>query len=597
MQNSLGAEARSAKAGQPGSELGRRRVLRSAQREGGSAEREGGGAEPLIVPLHAALNEREVGAKARNLAALIDLGVAVPDGVVITNTALQVSGLPNLLDSVWRTFGAAPVIVRSSAVGEDSADASFAGQLDSIADVRDAEHLRRAVHDVWSSRLSARVLAYQQARGVTLAGMGVIIQTQIDARISGVLFTRSPEDEAEMLVEYCGGMGEQLVSGRINPGRLAITRANLRWARQAEPEKPIADERLLNDISVAHLARTALTIERRFGRPQDIEWTMDAAGRVWIVQSRPITTRPASTPRGGSDELRRGSQTLWSNANVNENFPQPITPLLYSVASAGYYHYFRNLGRAFGISRRRLEAMEQPLRHIIGVHGARMYYNLTSIHGVLRRAPFGDLLTAAFNQFVGVSETAPERPRESFAALASGRTAQGLEVGVIAAKTTWQYLFLTRRVERFERTAAAYAANTHPDRLRNRALAELLDDFRAFLDIRCHRWTDAALADAGSMVCYAALQRVLARRFPDADQQALHNTLLKALPGLVSSIPPLKLWALSRLVRLDGRLAQLFAASSAPDVLSTIGTMAVSRPSIENWTTFSKNGDSDAPRS
>ena len=71
---------------------------------------------------------------------------------------------------------------------------------------------------------------------------------------------------------------------------------------------------------------------------------------------------------------------LWSNANVSENFPEPVSPLLYSIASAGYYHYFRNLGRAFGVSRHRLALMDGPLRTIIGVHGARMYYNLTSIH-------------------------------------------------------------------------------------------------------------------------------------------------------------------------------------------------------------------------
>ena len=552
----------------------------------------------LILPLHAALDGREVGGKAYNLAKLMTFGAAVPDGFVVTDTALQLAGLPDLLESLWGTFGPGPAIVRSSAVGEDSQEASFAGQLDSIADVRDAEELRRAVHDVWSSRLSPRVMAYQQARGITLAGMGVIVQKQIDARVSGVLFTRSPENDAEMLVEYCGGMGDQLVSGRINPGRLAVARGSLRWRRQAEPEEPIPYGHLMNDRSIGHLARTALMIEDAFGRPQDIEWTMDAAGRLWIVQSRPITgVRPGSNRgqtgvRPGSDRGQTGvkppsdpgltpapAQVLWSNANVNENFPQPITPLLYSVAAAGYYHYFRNLGCAFGISRRRLDAMEQPLRHIIGVHGARMYYNLTSIHGVLRRAPFGDLLTAAFNQFVGVSQTAPERPRESFAALARGRAAQALEVAVIAARTTWHYLSVTRRVERFERTAEAFAADTHPDRLRDRALPELLDNFRAFLDIRCHRWTDAALADAASMVCYAALQRVLNRRFPDADQQALHNTLLKALPGLVSSIPPLQLWALSRLVRDDADLTHLFRTSSTPAILSAI-------ESDERFTTF-----------
>ena len=97
---------------------------------------------------------------------------------------------------------------------------------------------------------------------------------------------------------------------------------------------------------------------------------------------------------------------LWSNANVSENFPEPVSPLLYSIASVGYYHYFRNLGLAFGVSRRRLAAMDPALRTIIGVHGARMYYNLTNIHAVLRMAPFGDRLADAFNLFVGANQMA-----------------------------------------------------------------------------------------------------------------------------------------------------------------------------------------------
>jgi rifampicin phosphotransferase len=518
----------------------------------------------LVVPLGQALIDREVGGKARNLARLIDLGVPVPEGVVVTNAALQLPGLPTVLDGVWQRLSASPLIVRSSAVGEDSDDASFAGQLDSIADVRDVEQLRRAVIDVWSSRLSPRVLAYQQARGASLAGMGVIVQRQIDSQVSGVLFTESPDARGQMLVEYCGGMGEQLVSGRVNPGRFTVDRETLRIVHQAQPDERLTDVRLLNDVAVRHLARTALQIERAFGRAQDIEWTLDEYRRLWIVQSRPITTGVRSA--GASAPLA----VLWSNANVNENFPQPICPLLHSVARAGYYHYFRNLGRAFGISRRRLDAMEGPLRHIIGVHGARMYYNLTSIHGVLRGAPFGDLLTASFNQFVGASDTAPARARESFASQARSRLAQAAEVAAIAAKTAWQYLFLTRRVERFERTAAAFAERTRPEHLRARALRDLLADFRGFLDIRCHRWNDAALADAGSMVCYAALQRLLARRFPDADQQALHNTLLKALPELVSSVPARELWTLSRQVRADADLACLFATAPAARVLAAI---------------------------
>jgi rifampicin phosphotransferase len=521
-----------------------------------------------IVPLAAAHDVARYGGKAVNLARLMRSGAPVPDGVVVTNGAIDRDGVD--VEDVWAQIGFSTAIVRSSAVGEDSSDASFAGQLDSILDVTTPDALRDAIARVWASQRSARALAYQAARGIRLAGMGIIIQRQVQASLSGVLFTVSPGDLDEMLLEYCGGMGEALVSGAVNPGRVSIRRpphdrsdmrAGLyRWTKTASPDDPApAEAFLLNDVQIAKLTRLALHIERTFGAPQDIEWTIDGDGELWIVQSRPITARSKA---GRSD----GPKVQWSNANVNENFPQPISPLLYSVARLGYYHYFRNLGRAFGVSRDRLALMEPALRQIIGVHGARMYYNLTSIHSVLRSVPFGDVLAGSFNQFVGAEDTSAKRVGPGY------RLKQAVELVVIAAKTTWQYLYLTSRVERFEATVDAYAANTHPDRLRDKSLPDLLADLRGFMDIRCNRWNDAALADAGAMVCYGLLQRLLARAFPGRDQQALHNSLLKALPNLVSGIPALKLWDLSRMARADKDLRTLFDHASAADVLAEVRT-------------------------
>ena len=522
-------------------------------------------ASARIVPLASAADVARYGGKAANLARLMRSGAPVPDGFVLANGAIDRHDVD--AEEIWSRIGFSTAIVRSSASGEDSADASFAGQLDSIPDVATPDALRDAIARVWASQHSARVLAYQAARGITLAGMGIIIQRQVQASLSGVLFTVSPNHPDEMLLEYCGGMGDALVSGAVNPGRVSIRRPGpgrrtgaglCSWTKSASPDDPAPGEAfLLNDVQIAKLTRLALDIERTFGAPQDIEWTIGGDGQLWIVQSRPITSRPKT---GQSN----AAKVQWSNANVNENFPQPISPLLYSVARLGYYHYFRNLGRAFGVSRDRLALMEPALRQIIGVHGARMYYNLTSIHSVLRSVPFGDMLAGSFNQFVGAEDTAAARVGPAY------RLKQALELVAIAARTTWQYLFLTKRVERFEATVDAYAANTHPDRLRDKSLPALLADFRGFLDIRCNRWNNAALADAGAMVCYGLLQRLLARAFPGRDQQALHNSLLKALPNLVSGIPALKLWDLSRMVRADENLRALFDRGSAADVIDEV---------------------------
>jgi phosphohistidine swiveling domain-containing protein len=520
-----------------------------------------------VLSLDETLAESVAGGKAAGLSRLLRLGVAVPRGVVVASATtaslsdddIQAEAWCEIVEA-WRGL-AAPVIVRSSAIGEDSADASFAGQLDSIPDVRDEDDLRRAILQCRRSQRSDRVMAYERARGHALAGLGIVIQEQIASAISGVLFTTDPGGTDGALIEYCAGAGEDLVAGRINPGRVAVSPAG--EVRHLAG----ASDAVLPDEAARELAAEGRRIAEAFGAPQDIEWTIDSAGRTWFVQARPITVLPR---KGGTHSSQAPRQILWSNANVNENFPEPITPLLYSVAAAGYYHYFLNLGRAFGLSTRRLAAIEDPLRQIIGVHGARMYYNLTSIHTVLRAAPFGEQLAAAFNQFVGAEDIAEkEGGRPDWR---GWRAVQGLELLRIGAAVTWQYLFVTRRVEAFERTADEYAIRTEPAAVHRLGRAALRDRLRGFMEIRRHRWKNASLADAGSMVCYAGLKALLGRLLPGEAQDALHNNLLKALPGLASSMPAIELWKLSRLIRADAELAALFATAEPDAVAARVRT-------------------------
>jgi pyruvate,water dikinase len=167
-----------------------------------------------------------------------------------------------------------------------------------------------------------------------------------------------------MVVEYCRGLADRLVAGEVDPGRLYLSRPALAVTDEALAAEHAGARRALTPALLRGLGSTALRLEEAFEAPQDIEWAVSADGRLAFVQTRPITTPTDTGPQ---------ATVLWSNANVSENFPEPVSPLLYSIASAGYYHYFRNLGRAFGVSRHRLAAMDGPLRTIVGVHGARIY--------------------------------------------------------------------------------------------------------------------------------------------------------------------------------------------------------------------------------
>jgi pyruvate,water dikinase len=370
-----------------------------------------------------------------------------------------------------------------------------------------------------------------------------------------------------MVLEYTTGLADRLVSGEVDPGRLYVSRDSLHATGEVVVAEHAAARRLLTATVVHELAAAALRLEEAFDAPQDIEWAASADGRLAIVQARPIT---AFTSSAGE------ARVLWSNANVSENFPEPVSPLLYSIASAGYYHYFRNLGRAFGVSRRRLAAMDGALRTIIGVHRARIYYNLTNIHAVLRMAPFGERLAEAFNVFVGAQRIAEQPGGMRSWRDTRRRLGAVLEVLCIAAAVTWQFLFLQRRLRRFERTADAFAARTTREALRGRALHELGDDLAAFIDIRCHRWKNASLCDTAAMVCYGLLRSLLARGgFTDAT----HTRLLRALPGVPSSQPALRLWALSRLIVADPALRALFEEHRP-------AAIAASLESDERFSTF-----------
>jgi pyruvate,water dikinase len=502
----------------------------------------------LLRPLAAASDERACGGKAVGIARLIRAGAPTPPGVVIEASAFHaqlarsgptraaVLGAPldaglaaSLRAQFERRSAGVRLAVRSSAIGEDSRTASFAGQFDTVLDVDSPEALERAVRAVWASAFGERALRYAQHRGVQPAGMAVIVH----AAFSGVLFTRDPSrpDADHMLIEYCAGLGERLVAGAVTPGRARIVRADLRVeVEQVAEDEPALDPR--GHPAIAALARHALALEHALKGPQDIEWSIDRAGRIVLLQCRPLT---ATAPR----------KDLWSNANIAENFPGPVAPFLRSFVARGYAGYFRGLGVAFGISRRRMDAMSEALDGLVGVHAGRLYYNLSNIHAVLHLAPGGAWLARFFNQFTGAEGTpAPRRARRSAAA----RIVEGLR---IACKVPWQYARVARRLARFERTVDAFAARTHPRGLAQATAAALARHLRDFLEIRLQRWTDAALADTAAMVCYGVLELLLNRWLPGRDQAQLQNDLLQGLPGLASAAPVERLWALAQRAKAD----------------------------------------------
>ena len=229
-----------------------------------------------------------------------------------------------------------PVAVRSSAIGEDAAAASFAGMHASFLNVQGADRLLTAVKDCWTSLFTARTIYYRATGGLPLAeiDIAVVVQRQLVAKRSGVMFTLDPASGARdrIVIEASFGLGEAIVSGGVSPDRYVFEKDGVAPGEPMMIEKDVRRKEIaidpvagggtvsrelgraegthasITESEALEVARSGLRIEEHYGRAQDIEWAFDEAGALWILQSRPITATGAVSDDAGGEDSAAGAE-------------------------------------------------------------------------------------------------------------------------------------------------------------------------------------------------------------------------------------------------------------------------------------------------
>lgn len=483
-----------------------------------------------ILNLNTTLSENFAGAKAYHLSKMMKLGYPVPKGFVILSNAFDHFGQKktalsddflNELETDLKTIGAEKYMVRSSAIGEDGIESSFAGQLSSFISSSQKEDIIKHVYSCWKSYDNKNVKTYQDKTGKQLNGMAVVVQMLIEPDYAGVIFTRNPSNETELLVEYIEGHAEKLVSGEVNPMSFTV---------------PVTSKTIVNNTPIPFIdgIKQARKLELLYGFPLDIEWAIKNE-QFYIVQARSITTNAKS------------KKIYWSNTNVNENYPEALTPLLYSIARDSYYHYFKNLSKLFQISDAKISSLESSYANVIGAFGCKMYYNMSSIHEIISASPFSETLGKSFDNFVGYAES--EKIHKKIGV--------GNKLKFIRAVFKFNSK-LENTVTDFETIALEYAKKV------DTAISfdELRLCFHNFIEIRMHSWYKASLADFFAMLYHGILGKYC-KKFYGSEAEGIHNKLIQAIPGLISSNPIILIYKIKCAIRKNQKVYAQFNSLSA----------------------------------
>lgn len=306
------------------------------------------------------------GGKGSMLAKMYQTGYPIPDGFIILSCAFEDEKLNEKawkevqehLNDIRNNNQDALFAVRSSGLTEDSSLASFAGEFESVLNVKTDMDIKKAIDTVFKSRESERVKAYSSVQGINHSHkIAVVIQLMVQSEISGVLFTADPitGSHESMTGNYVFGLGEQLVSGEANAYNFKLYRPKGKYDGPEDFKK-----------YASILYRYAEQLTNDFECQQDIEWAV-ANGNLYILQARPITTLSSGNLDTYEINESLAGDALWVNTNVGEAIPDVVTPLTWSIVRAlddassfipGYYLWSGNIcGRIYSNISQRISAV------------------------------------------------------------------------------------------------------------------------------------------------------------------------------------------------------------------------------------------------
>ena len=538
----------------------------------------------MIINRLNGIGKETVGGKAQGLLILQAKGFRVPDFFVLPASAFSsyLARRPNasvLTDAHkaeviaqlerwnWRETG---VAVRSSVADEDGSAHAFPGMMDSFLNVKDEPRLWQAIANVVNSAWSERAVAYRQEKQITGQIVpAVVIQQQINAEISGVVFTVNPTYPDEMAIHTVTGLGVGLVGGEMEPTEVYLDRNNGKVLHQqtrilAEHYVPAAgsgiervkgDSGQLSPSRLADLYQTSRRVEKQMETPQDIEFCV-ADGLVYLLQSRPITVPIAD-------------QVVYDNSNIQESYCGVTTPLTFSFAQRAYATVYTQTMQVLGLPSSVVRAHQEMVNNLLGLVKGRIYYNINQWYRGLQLLPSFQRNKADMERMMGLQEPVDfvEDQRRSFF--------QRVDMLPRLIVTFGRLLYRFSRLNRDVGTFQAYFTQQF-DQFYAQPLSamcpEALWQQKEWLDqqLLCH-WATPIINDFYVMMKNGSALRILKKSAVSGVEETLKSYLSGDLE-IDSLKPALELMALAGRAKQDSALCALLSTTLPTDCHDPVAT-------------------------
>lgn len=583
--------------------------------------------DKLVLPLAriGADDVTLVGGKAANLGEMTRVGFPIPEGFCITTTCFQrfmaasaeqtdlyaalddvtpldlerlkgtgfrvrqalshvavPQGVVNAIVDAWQSAGRGfRYAVRSSATAEDTPGASFAGQHDTLLNIRGEAALIRSIRECWLSLFTDRAIIYRIKNGFPhrAVNMAVIVQHMVESDVSGILFTADPVSGRRHIVSIDAsfGLGEALVSGLVTADAFQVDKRTWDISASSIADKqfevrPSSDggtlcqeissenrlARSLTTEQAIELARLGTQIEALFGDPQDIEWAIHDR-RIYILQSRPITTLfPLPSEALRVEALTGELQVMFSFGSI-QGILEPMTRLGQDAIKGT----FAGAATLFGF-----RGVTSETQRVVWAAAERLFVNFTAAarHPIGRRALrrlLGVIEPSVSQAMVDVWDDPRLKPGDRWFKLSTTiRIIRVFAPALGRLILAWCYPNTSRKSLqfKFEKIVADFEQRSRSAG----SLAARISLFEELMRTAFATILPAFIPVIGAGLASLKLLNHLAARLPQGDVTVLR--LSRGLPHNVTTQMDLALWDVATRIRSDRHSLECFVAQTAPEL-------------------------------